>query len=150
MRFLVLTLFLALPSASAAFAQCPNDDSLGNNTIATGWPLQPGASVLDAVVFGTGTTNPAVPDPGNDFFLFTLEPGQSVDFDTVFDFSQVALYIQIYQVSGDVFIVGTNPNLRSTAEHIESDRAPAMNASTPPSSESRPRLATRVVAPAGG
>ncbi|QDV05519.1 hypothetical protein Poly30_10170 [Planctomycetes bacterium Poly30] len=113
MKSALLLSLLAFSLATSVQAQCPNDDGLGNNTFATATAVPTGAtSLFNLVVMGVGQANFAVPDTGNDFFAIEIGPGRTLDVDAGYDFSQVALYLQLYS-SGGGFIVGTNPNTQS-------------------------------------
>lgn len=70
-----LTLLLL---SSSAYAQCPQDDTLGNNTFNTAVILPQGESSFEGAVVGIGGGSLDDPNVGNDYFRAWLEPGQSV------------------------------------------------------------------------
>lgn len=94
-----------------ASAQCPGNDAYGNTSAATAYPLVTGYNfVPDLSIVGIDNGNYNVPSDGQDLFSITLADGATLQADADFDFSESALYAQLYVASTAAFLTGTNPN----------------------------------------
>ena len=111
MKPLLLVPSAALFLAAYGHAQCPGNDGYGNTSSATPYLLGTGYTFVSGLsIVGTDNGNYNAPSDAQDIFTLTLADGASIQVDADYDFSESALYGQLYLISNAALLASTDPN----------------------------------------